>query len=657
MTPETRPTLKGEHSAPFRRCTLVALPTMDVVVQRPPTGTIPTTPGSYQFKDAEGRVIYVGKAKNLRSRLSNYFADPRTLQPRTAQMVATAESVEWIEVANEVEALILEYSLIKRFRPRFNVVLKDDKSYPYLAVTVSAEWPRPMVMRGNKRKGVRYFGPYVHAKAIRATLDLLITTFPLRTCSDAKFARHQKLGKPCLLYYIGRCSAPCVGKITHEDYQELTDQFIRFLEGHDTEIVSRLESEMTAASDALEFEKAARLRDRLDNIRKVIERQQMVAERSEDFDVVGIADDDLEAAVQIFHVRAGRVLGRAGFVLDKVEDMTGAELVARTLEGLYDDEPVLGWPKKVYVPELPTDVEVYADWLSGLRGSKVTIKVAQRGGKRELAETVTHNAAEEFTRHRLRRAADHNSRAKALNELQQALELANSPLRIECYDMSHLQGTDYVGSMVVMEDALPAKQYYRHFKVHVPANDDFAAMEEVLTRRLERLLEDRAKPIAERGRFAYEPNLLVIDGGKGQLSSVMSVIERLGLADEIPVVSLAKRLEEVYVPGKSDPIILERTSEALYLLQRIRDESHRFAITYHRKRRDKRMTASILDDVPGLGPTRRNRLLAEVGNVRVLRTKSPEDLRSLSWLPDQVADAVHERLHDRAAASGRSATS
>lgn len=620
------------------------------VVQRPPTGTIPTTPGSYQFKDAAGRVIYVGKAKNLRSRLSNYFADPRTLQPRTAQMVATAESVEWIEVRNEVEALVLEYSLIKRFRPRFNVRLIDDKSYPYLAVTVSDEWPRPMVMRGKRRKGVRYFGPYVHTKAIRATLDLLITTFPLRTCSDAKFKRHQKLGKPCLLYYIGRCSAPCVGKISHEDYAELTAQFIRFLEGHDTEIVDRLEAEMAEAAEELEFEKAARLRDRLENIRKVIERQQMVAERNEDFDVVGIADDELEAAVQVFHVRAGRVLGRAGFVLDKVEDMTSAQLVARTLEGLYDEEPVLGWPKKVYVPEIPEDADTYTDWLSGLRGSKVQIKVAQRGGKRQLAETVTHNASEEFVRHRLRRASDHNARAKALNELQQALELPVAPLRIECYDMSHLQGTDYVGSMVVMEDALPAKQYYRHFKVHVPQNDDFAAMEEVLTRRLERLLADRERPVAERGRFAYEPNLLVIDGGKGQLSSVMTVIDRLGLRDEIPVVSLAKRLEEVYVPGRSEPIILDRTSEALYLLQRIRDESHRFAITYHRKRRDKRMTASILDDVAGLGPTRRNRLLREVGNVSELRGRSLADLQQLSWLPDAVAEALYERLHDPAPA-------
>jgi excinuclease ABC subunit C len=616
------------------------------VVQRPPTGSIPTTPGSYQFKDSAGRVIYVGKAKSLRSRLSNYFADPRTLPPRTAQMVASAATVEWIEVRNEVEALVLEYSLIKRFRPRFNVRLVDDKSYPFLAVTVGDEWPRPTVMRGSRRAGVRNFGPYVHTRAIRETLDLLLKTFPLRTCSNAKFERHAKLGRPCLLFHIEKCSGPCIGAIDHDAYRRLTEQFIRFLEGHDREIIAQLERDMADAAGELEFERAARLRDRLESVRKAVERQQMVAERNEDFDVVGIVDDELEAAVQVFHVRAGRVLGREGFVLDKVEDMSTAKLVARTLEGLYAEEPVLGWPKSVLVPELPEDLDLYTTWLGGLRGSKVEIRVPQRGAKRSLAETVTHNAAEELNRHRLRRASDHNSRARALNELQEALGLPDAPLRIECYDMSHLQGTDYVGSMVVLEDGLPAKDQYRHFKVHVPQNDDFAAMEEVLTRRLQSLLADRERPVAERGRFAYPPQLLLIDGGKGQLSSVMAVLERLGLADEIPVASLAKRFEEVYVPGRSEPVRLERRSEALYLLQRIRDEAHRFAITYHRKLRGKRMTSSVLDDVPGLGPNRRARLLREVGSVATLRTATPEALRALSWLPDTVADAVYAQLHD-----------
>lgn len=616
------------------------------MVARPPTGTIPTTPGSYQFRDAEGRVIYVGKAKSLRSRLSNYFADPATLAPRTAQMVATAATVEWIEVRNEVEALVLEYSLIKRFRPRFNVRLVDDKSYPFLAVTVGDEWPRPTVMRGKHRSGVRYFGPYVHTRAIRETLDLLIKTFPLRTCSDAKLARHTKLGRPCLLFHIEKCSGPCIGEISSDEYREMTQQFIRFLEGHDSEIVDGLEAAMAKAASELEFERAARLRDRLDSVRKALEQQQMVAERSEDFDVVGLAEDELEAAVQVFHVRRGRVLGREGFVLDKVEDMTDGQLIGRVLEGLYAEEPVVGWPKSVLVPTLPDEQSLYEEWLSESRGSKVAIKVPQRGDKRILAETVTHNATEEFTRHRLKRASDHNSRARALNELQLHLQLPSSPLRIECYDMSHLQGTDYVGSMVVLEDALPAKHEYRHFKVHVPQNDDFAAMEEVLTRRLTNLLEERAKPVAERGRFAYSPQLLLIDGGKGQLSSVVGVLERLGLADEIPVASLAKRFEEVYVPGQSEPIRIPRTSEALYLLQRIRDEAHRFAITYHRKLRGKRMTASILDEVSGLGPARRTRLIEEFGSVKALRAVSEDDLRALSWLPDAVATALYARLHD-----------
>ena len=619
---------------------------MRVVVTRPPTGSIPTTPGSYQFKDADGRVIYVGKAKSLRSRLSNYFADPRTLQPRTAQMVATAATVEWIEVRNEVEALILEYSLIKRFRPRFNVRLVDDKSYPFLAVTVSDEWPRPMVTRGSRRSGTRYFGPYVHTRAIRETLDLLLRTFPLRTCSDAKFARHQKLGRPCLLFHIEKCSGPCIGAIEPDAYRELTEQFIRFLEGHDREVVEQLERDMAVASGELEFERAARLRDRLESVRKALERQQMVAERNEDFDVVGIAEDELEAAVQVFHVRNGRVLGREGFIVDKVEDMTPGQLVGRTLEGIYAEQPVVGWPKQVIVPAVPDELELYESWLGQLRGSKVTIRVAQRGDKKALAETVTHNAAEEFNRHRLRRASDHNSRAKALNELQQYLDLPASPLRIECYDMSHLQGTDYVGSMVVLEDGLPARHEYRHFKVHVPQNDDFAAMDEVLTRRLTNLLEDREKPLAERGRFAYPPQLLLIDGGKGQLSAVTAVLERLGLADEIPVASLAKRFEEVYVPGRSEPIRVPRQSEALYMLQHIRDESHRFAITYHRKLRGKRMTSSVLDEIPGLGPARRTRLLKEFGSVKGLRAKSLEELQELSWLPGSVAESLHTHLHD-----------
>ena len=616
------------------------------MIQRPPTGTIPDAPGSYQFKDAAGRVIYVGKAKSLRSRLSNYFQNPRNLQPRTAQMVATAESVEWIQVRNDVEALMLEFSLIKQHQPRFNIRLKDDKSYPFLAITMSDEWPRAMVMRGSKRKGVRYFGPYGHAYAIRETLDLLLRTFPIRTCSDNKLGRHEKLGKPCLLFHIEKCSGPCVGEIDKADYDELVQELIDFLDGDTDTIVERLETEMRMAADDLEFERAARLRDRLETVRKAISKQQMVADKAEDIDVIGIADDDLEAAAQVFFVRRGRVVGRKGFIIDKVEDVTPGELVDTILEGLYYDTPPLGVPKQVLVPVESADPSLYERWLTEQREANVSIRVPQRGAKRELLETVTRNATEELNRHRLRRAADHNSRARALNELQDALGLPEAPLRIECYDMSHIQGSDYVGSMVVLEDGLPNKREYRRFKIReVDGNDDFAAMEEVLTRRLTNYLVDRDKPVGERGRFAYPPQLLLVDGGKGQLSVAERVLDNLGLTDEIPIASLAKRFEEVYVPGRSEPVRIPRQSEALYLLQRVRDEAHRFAISFHRELRGKRMTKSVLDDIPGLGPTRKKRLLKEIGGVGAVKQASLEQLTALSWLPDPVAQAVHDKIH------------
>jgi len=616
------------------------------VVQRPPTGTIPDAPGSYQFKDRDGRVIYVGKARSLRQRLSNYFQDPRHLPPRTATMVASAESVEWIQVRNEVEALMLEYSLIKQHKPRFNIRLRDDKSYPFLAVTVEDEWPRPTVMRGRKRKGVRYFGPYAHAYAIRETLDLLLRTFPLRTCSDNKFRRHERLGRPCLLFHIEKCSGPCVGEVDHETYGRLTQDLVDFLDGDTDTVVRRLEKQMREAAAHLEYERAARLRDRLGTVRKAIERQQMVADRNEDLDVIGVAEDDLEAAVQVFYVRKGRVVGRKGLIVDKVEDLAPGELVGDVLEALYDDAP-LGVPRTVLVPTDPDDPGLYEQWLALLRDGPVDVRIPQRGAKRELQATVTRNAAEEFTRHRLRRASDHNARAKALNELQDALGLPEAPLRIECYDMAHIQGTDYVGSMVVMEDGLPRKSDYRRFKVRsVPGNDDFAAMEEVLTRRLSAYIDERAAPVRERpGKFSYPPQLLVVDGGKGQLSVAVRVLEDLGLDEEIPVAALAKRFEEVYLPGRADPVRIPRGSEALYLLQRIRDEAHRFANAYHRQLRDKRMTKSVLDDIKGLGPTRRKRLTKEMGGVTGVRKASLDELRALSWLPDDLADAVYAKVH------------
>jgi excinuclease ABC subunit C len=474
----------------------------------------------------------------------------------------------------------------------------------------------------------------------------LLRTFPLRTCSDNKFGRHERLGKPCLLFHIEKCSGPCVKAIDKADYDHLTAELLEFLDGDTDSVLRRLEERMREAAAELEFEQAARLRDRLTSVRKAIEKQQMVADRNEDFDVLGIAEDDLEAAIQAFFVRRGRVVGRKGFIVDKVEDLTPGELVANVLEGLYDDPP-LGIPKQVLVPTDPDDPELYEEWLSSLRGSRVQVRVPQRGGKRELQTTVTRNAREEFTRHRLKRASDHNSRARALNELQDHLGLPDAPLRIECYDMSHIQGSDYVGSMVVLEDGLPKKSDYRRFKIKgVPGNDDFAAMEEVLTRRLTAYLSERGRPAAERpGKFAYPPQLLLVDGGKGQLSVAVQVLDELGLAEEIPAAALAKRFEEVFVPGAADPIRIPRGSEALYLLQRVRDEAHRFAVSYHRQLRGKRMTTSVLDDVPGLGPTRRKRLVKELGGVAAVKQASVDELRALSWLPDPVADAVYRKIH------------
>ena len=625
------------------------------MVKRPPAGTIPEAPGSYQFKDVHGRVIYVGKASNLRQRLSNYFQHPRNLHPRTAQMVETAESVEWTIVRNEVEALMLEYSLIKQHDPRFNVRLRDDKSYPFLAVTIDEQWPRALVMRGRKRKGTRYFGPYAHAYAIRDTLDLLLRSFPVRTCSQAKFNQHERLGRPCLLFHIEKCAGPCVGEIEEMPYRQLVTDLCEFLDGDTDEIVDRLEADMQAAATDLEFERAARLRDRLLAVRKAIEKQQMVAERSEDLDVIGIAEDELEAAVQVFYVRKGRVVGRKGFVLDKVEELTPGRLIDRILESMYGDDPILGVPKQVLVPYEAEELATYEEWLSMGRGSRVQVRVPQRGDKRSLLETVTRNAEGEFTRHRMKRASDHNSRSRALTELQDHLGLPEAPLRIECYDMAHLQGSDYVGSMVVLEDGLPNKREYRRFKVNtvggdeVSASDDYAAMAEVVRRRLQAYLDERDRPVNERGdkpgKFAYPPQLLLVDGGKGQLSAAKRVIDELDLTDEIPVAGLAKRFEEVFIPGRSQPVEIPRGSEALFMLQRIRDEAHRFANTFHRERRSKRMTASSLDGIAGLGDVRQKKLVKALGGVNAVKRAELEELKALSFLPDAVADAVYAKFH------------
>lgn len=614
-----------------------------------PTG-VPDSPGSYQFRDAHGRIIYVGKASSLRSRVSNYFQDPAVLHPRTAQMVAEAESIEWITVRNEVEALMLEYSLIKEHRPRYNIRLRDDKSYPFLAVTVDEEWPRAFVMRGTKRRGTRYFGPFAHAYAIRDTLDLLLRTFPVRTCGPGKFLQHQRLGRPCLLFHIEKCSGPCVGEISPQAYQELVAELCRFLEGDTDDVVARLRDDMNAASKSLEFERAARIRDRLQSVERAIEKQQMVAERTEDLDVIGIVDDDLEAAIQVFYVRRGRVVGRKGFVLDKVEDLSPAGLAHRIIESMYGDEPILGYPRTLIVSEMPESASALQDWLSDRKGVRVEVRVPRRGDKRILLDTVTNNAKEEFVRHRLKRASDHNSRSRALTEIQDVLGLSEAPLRIECYDMAHLQGTDYVGSMVVLEDGLPSKREYRRFKIRtVDGNDDYAAMREVLHRRLSAYIRERDEMLVsddERPRkFAYPPQLLLVDGGKGQLGVAVDVVGELGLDSEIPVAALAKKFEEVYVPGRDEPVVFSRGSDGLFMLQRIRDEAHRFANSFHRELRTKRMTTGSLAGIDGLGDARQKRLIKAFGGVNAVKKASLDDLYAQSWLPRSVAEAVHARFH------------
>ncbi|MGC8464573.1 MAG: excinuclease ABC subunit UvrC [Acidimicrobiales bacterium] len=614
-------------------------------MERPSPQSIPDAPGSYQFRDAEGRVIYVGKAKSLRARVTSYFQPLHLLTPKTQAMVLNASSVEWITVSSDVEALILEYNLIKEHQPRYNVRLRDDKSYPMLALTISDEWPRVTVVRGKQRKGVRYFGPYPHASAVRETLDLLQRSFPLRSCSDAKFSRQNRLGRPCLLYHIERCCGPCIDAVDRERYGEITEEMSRFLRGDTASIVGRLDREMRAAAADLDFEVAARLRDRLEAVRKVVERQEIVSSPTDNFDVIGYVDDELEARAQVFRVRRGRIVGRRGLSIDKVEDLSASVLMERFLELHYGDG-IMEVPPKIYVAEAPSGLETVEGWLRGLRSGPVKISVPQRGHKRQLIQMAVANAREEFKRERMRRASDHNARSQALNALQQALGLSSAPLRIECYDMSHLQGSNYVGSMVVMEDALIKRKDYRRFKVSTPKNDDFAAMEEVLRRRLQRLLDEEKLPIEERSkRFAYRPNLIVVDGGQGQLSVAVKVREELGLTDQIELAGLAKEFEEIYLPYQHVPLRLPRQSPALYLLQTLRDEAHRFAITFHRSLRSKSVGALALDEVVGIGPKRRAQLLKHFGGVRNLRAASLEALVNSGVVSATLAEEVYQALH------------
>ena len=615
------------------------------MVTRPAPGVIPDSPGSYQFMDSQGRIIYVGKAKSLRSRLSSYFVAADRLFERTRQMVEAADHVEWIVTANEVEALFLEHTLIKRNQPRFNVRLKDDKSYPWLAVTLDEEWPRAMVTRGDKRKGVRYYGPFAHAYAIRETLDLLLRTFPIRTCSAHKFDRHQKLGRPCLYAHIEKCAAPCVDDVTKADYRRLVEDLCRFLDGDTDDVLRQLDLKMARAADAMEFELAARLRDQLVSVRKVIERQLMVGPKEEDYDLIGIEQDELEASVQIFYVRKGRVVGRKGLVVDKVEDLGPGALISHVIEQQYADALAEDVPKEILVPALPDDTDLYEEFLGFVRGTRVKIRVPVRGGKSELLATANLNAREAFARHKLKRSSDHNARARALVALQKALDLPEAPLRIECFDIANLGDTDIVASMVVMEDGIAKRSEYRKFKMRwVTGQDDFASMEEALTRRFRKYLAERDEGAVPSKRFSYPPNLLLIDGGKGQLGAAVRVLEDLGLDETVSVASLAKKFEEVYRPGMQDPIRIPRDSDALYLLQSVRDEAHRFANTFHGKLRSKRMITSVLDDIAGLGPSRKAKLLKHYGSVKKMRAASSDELMQIPWLPEAVAIAVVERL-------------
>ncbi|MGW0712128.1 excinuclease ABC subunit UvrC [Streptomyces sp. NPDC002643] len=667
---------------------------------RPSPGQIPDSPGVYKFRDEHRRVIYVGKAKSLRQRLANYFQDLAGLHPRTRTMVTTAASVEWTVVSTEVEALQLEYSWIKEFDPRFNVKYRDDKSYPYLAVTMNEQFPRVQVMRGHKKKGVRYFGPYAHAWAIRDTVDLLLRVFPVRTCSAGVFKNAARTGRPCLLGYIGKCSAPCVERISAEDHRELAEEFSDFMAGRTGTYIRRLEKRMTDAAEELEYERAARLRDDIEALKKAMEKNAVVLADATDADLIAVAEDELEAAVQIFHVRGGRVRGQRGWVTDKVEAVTTGDLVEHALQQLYGEETGDSVPKEVLVPALPDPVEPVQEWLTGRRGSNVSLRIPQRGDKKALMETVRRNAQQSLALHKTKRASDLTTRSRALEEIADALDLDSAPLRIECYDISHLQGDDVVASMVVFEDGLARKSEYRRFQIKSFAGqDDVRSMHEVITRRFKRYLAEKERTgewveetagegAAEPGeapavpigpgdaangsgapandpggppnglkdddgrpkRFAYPPQLVVVDGGRPQVAAARRALDELGI-DDIAVCGLAKRLEEVWLPGEEDPVVLPRTSEGLYLLQRVRDEAHRFAITYQRTKRAKRFRASPLDDVPGLGDARKQALLKHFGSLKKLRSATIDQIREIPGIGRKTAETIVAALATAAPAA------
>ncbi|GAA3548659.1 UvrABC system protein C [Aeromicrobium flavum] len=627
----------------------------DPSTYRPRPGEIPTDPGVYRFRDEQGRVIYVGKAKSLRQRLNSYFQDVGHLHPRTHQMVTTATSVEWTVVNTEVEALALEYSWIKEYDPRFNVKYRDDKSYPWLAVTVGEDIPRVLVMRGAQRKGVRYFGPYGHAWAIRDTVDTLLRVFPMRSCSAGVFKRAQAAGRPCLLGDIGKCSAPCVGRVTPDEHRDIVDDFLSFMGGQTAGFERGIEERMRDAAASQEYELAAKYRDDLMAMRRVLEKQSVVLGDGTDADVLGFVVDPLEVAVQIFNVRGGRIRGQRGWVADRGDDAGLPELVESAIMTLYADVAPAAIPREVLVPALPSDHQAVTELLEERRGGKVTVRVPQRGDKRALLDTVAQNAKQALGRHKLKRSGDLTSRSRALEEIQLALDLPAPPLRIECFDVSNLQGTEIVASMVVFEDGLPRKSEYRRFTVRHEGQSDVAAMHEVITRRFTHHLkaverQEGTEPgidpeTGKPRRFAYAPSLVVVDGGPPQVEAARQAMEALGVRD-VALCGLAKRLEEVWLPQDEDPVILPRTSEGLYLLQRVRDEAHRFAITHHRQRRSKSMVESLLDPVPGLGETRRRALMRHFGSLKKLRAASVEEITDVPGIGLATAQSIVAALHE-----------
>ncbi|WP_046495593.1 excinuclease ABC subunit UvrC [Streptomyces odonnellii] len=667
---------------------------------RPKPGQIPDSPGVYRFRDDHRRVIYVGKAKSLRQRIANYFQDLASLHPRTRTMVTTAASVEWTVVSTEVEALQLEYSWIKEFDPRFNVKYRDDKSYPSLAVTLNEKYPRVQVMRGAKKKGVRYFGPYGHAWAIRETVDLMLRVFPVRTCSAGVFKNAERTGRPCLLGYIGKCSAPCVGRVTPEEHRELAEEFCDFMAGRTGTYIRRLEKQMAEAAEDMEYEKAARLRDDIGALRRAMEKNAVVLADATDADLIAVAEDELEAAVQIFHVRGGRVRGQRGWVTDKVEAVETAGLVEHALQQLYGEESGDSVPKEVLVPALPEDTGAVTQWLSDRRGSQVSLRIPQRGDKKDLMETVGRNAQQALVLHKTKRASDLTTRSRALEEIAEALGLDSAPLRVECFDISHLQGDDVVASMVVFEDGLARKSEYRRFQIKgFEGQDDVRSMHEVISRRFKRYLVEKTRtgewpeevpeesePSAGEGpapeangspggrengsapgddtheipsrtdddgrpkRFAYPPQLVVVDGGQPQVAAAKRALDELGI-DDVAVCGLAKRLEEVWLPADDDPVVLPRSSEGLYLLQRVRDEAHRFAITYQRTKRAKRVRSSPLDDVPGLGESRKQALIKHFGSVKRLRGATIDQICEVPGLGRKTAESIVVALANAAPAA------